>query len=479
MPFQFTLPTTSAVSLTSSINCLSHPSLSITATTYRGVVRDVLKTHKRLPASERAHHVGVVVAALTNYLPYLLALDAGLNAHRGPMPPVNVVMATIPLFSWRPSLSDSPVPGREISRVQVSGLDDEIAFVMTTLASCYTLQARSALYPLYTTTGLVPTSEVRTGAIQTATRHLLDAASACTYLAERTDGGSPTSATPASACLDVTPATARALAALGLAEATLLAVMKDDPYPAAVAQDRHMDDREWMYKAPDIPKVRAHLFARLCLAAADHASRASALLQTAATISGSKPNSDLVRYISGLRQSSRAKACRFFGIDADLGGQAGNSIGWLNAGLQELGVDARSIMKKSNGGSSSGFGKLRREWAEKREDRRVEKEAGWGVDGGCIEETRVIQMLHEKWTKVNDTMLTQAIPTPGSLLAQMPSGREIHVVKPYVVPQLEPAVLENMRAPPDHTETFASQENDASSEDDMIDEREGSGRAYY
>ncbi|KAL5594456.1 hypothetical protein BROUX41_001389 [Berkeleyomyces rouxiae] len=478
MPFPFTLPTTSAVSLTSSIDCLSHPSLSITAATYRGVVRDALKTYKRLPAGEQAHHVSIVIAALANYLPYLLALDAGLNAHRGSMPPVNVIMVSIPRFSWRPSLTESPVPGREVSRVNVSGLDDEIAFVMTTLANCYSLQARSALHPLYTTTGVAPTTEARTAAIQTATRHLLDAASVCSNVASRVDGGSPVSTTATSACLDVTPATARALAALAMAEATLLAVMKDDPYPAAVAQDRHADDREWMYKAPDIPKVRAHLFARLCLAAADHAARATALLQAAATISGAKPGADLVRYISGLRQSSRAKACRFFGIDADLGGQTGNAIGWLNAGLQELGVDSKSVAKKGSGsGGGGGLSKLRRDWAEKREDRRVEKEAGWGADGGCMEETRVIQMLHDKWTKVNDTMLTQSIPTPGSLLGQMPSGREIHVVKPFTIPQLDPAVLESMRAPPDPTEVFAAR-GDASSEDDLADAEEP-GRAYY
>ncbi|KKA28747.1 hypothetical protein TD95_003287 [Thielaviopsis punctulata] len=470
MPFPFTLPTTSAASFSSSVDCLSHPSLPLTAATYRGVVRDALKKHKRLSPTEQTHHVSLVSTALSNYLPYLLALDAGLNNHRQQRPPsVNAVMVDVPSFRWRPSLCESPVPGRRISHVRVAGLDAEVAFAAVTLANCYALQARAALHPLYATSGTPISAEARVAAIQAATRLLLDAASVCTYAADRTDGNGASASVP---CIEVSPAAARALAALNMAEATMLAVFKDDPYPAAVAQNRNADDREWMYKAPDIPKVRAHLFARLCLAAADHAARASALFTTATTASGHKLDSDLIKYITGLRQSCRAKACRLFGIDADLGGQMGMAIGWLNAGLQELGIDARDLGKKSG---SSSFGKLRRDWAEKREDKRVEQSTGWGADGGKIEESRVIYMLHAKWTKTNDTMLAQAIPTPAALLGQMPSGREIHAVKAFTVPQLDPAVLDTMRAPPDPTEVYAAG-GEASSDEEAND---NAGRAYY
>jgi hypothetical protein len=49
-------------------------------------------------------------------------------------------------------------------------------------------------------------------------------------------------------------------------------------------------------------------------------------------------------------------------------------------------------------------------------------------------------------------MLTQTIPPTGPLLAQMPSGREIHSVKPYQPPLLDGTALEAIRAPPDRSD---------------------------
>lgn len=49
-------------------------------------------------------------------------------------------------------------------------------------------------------------------------------------------------------------------------------------------------------------------------------------------------------------------------------------------------------------------------------------------------------------------MFTQAVPAPGTLLAQMPSGREIHTIKAYQPPVLDSATLEAMRAPPDRSD---------------------------
>lgn len=197
----------------------------------------------------------------------------------------------------------------------------------------------------------------------------------------------------------------RAQSHLALAEATLLAVLKDDPYPAIVAQDRNEKDNEWMYKAPDIPKVRAHLFARLCLAAAEHAAQAHSLCAhqggvTSSAKGGGKINDSFIRYLDDLRRTSRAKACRFFGIDKEIGGQTGEAIAWLHAGLQELGVE-----RKENDGKKTGLsGRLKKEWTEKREDRKVEKGLNWGADAGKVEEIRVLEMLEAKWTKQNDTV---------------------------------------------------------------------------
>ncbi|ROW11328.1 hypothetical protein VMCG_00885 [Cytospora schulzeri] len=516
MPYPFVLPTTSGFSYSSSFTCDSHPSLPLTTSTHRGVVRDVLKKHKRLPPSSQPSNLPTIVSAITNYLPHLLAVDSGLN-HRtngnGDEIFSIIQRSSAPLdIEWRPTLSDVSIPGKkENARVRTPTLEHEVAFVLTTLGYTYTLLARAALHPLFSTTTTAEDlyaigSQPRQAAVSAATRHLLDAASVYDYLARRAErpqhSSSPSCFPPP--CADISAATARAQCELALAEATLLAVLKDDPYPAVVAQDRNQNDKEWMYKAPDIPKVRAHLFARLCLAAAEHAAKAHSLCASQGGSSGGggvlrfgsrkgqgdgegggrsggggsgKLNDGFIKYLEDLRRSSRAKACRFFGIDAELGGQTGNAIGWLHAALQELGVEVRSASEKS-----SGLSKLKKEWAEKREDRKVEKGTSWGADAGKLEETRVLEMLEAKWTKQNDTMFTQAITPANTLLAQMPSAREIHTLKPYDLPVLDRLTLNAMRAPPDRIDDFGE---DHSSDEETVVARPtpgaypGSVSSYY
>lgn len=447
MPYPFVLPTTSAFSYSSSFTCDSHPSLPLTASTQRGMVRDVLKKQKRLPPSAQAANLSSIASAIAAYVPYVLAIDAGIS-HRtiGDGTEIFSIIqrATPPVsIEWRPTLSDVGIPGkRENARVKILTLDHEVLFVLATQGYVATLLARSALQPLYSTTTSLDLYAIgstdRQSAIATATKHLLDAATVYDYLARRAERPQPLHATPPLPCADITAATVRAQCHLALAEATLLAVLKDDPYPALVAQDRNKNDKEWMYKAPEVPKVRAHLFARLCLAAAEHAAKAHGLCawQTAASSTGGgvvsgirfpskksssadteggeeggatggagggegggKLNEGFVRYLEDLRRTSKAKACRFFGIDAELGGQTGDAIGWLHAALQELGVEVRDPSRKS-----SGLSRLKKGWTEKREDRKVEKGTTWGADAGRLEETRVIEMLETKWAKQNDTV---------------------------------------------------------------------------
>ncbi|KAH6660340.1 hypothetical protein BKA67DRAFT_48556 [Truncatella angustata] len=446
MPFPFLLPTTSSFSFSSSFNSDSHPSLPLNASTYRGVVRDTLKKHKRLPPNSQPPNLPTVVSTIHNYLQHLLAFDAGLNYQPVHGEGIRVTPLSTPAIEWRPTLSDNAVPGKEQARVKIQSLEYELFFTLSTLGYAYTNLARAALYPLYVTTGAPVGTQERTTAVQTATKHLLDAASVHDYLARRAEG-----LVTSPPCADISATTTRALASLALAEATLLAVLKDDPYPAVVAQDRNKNDREWMYKAPEVPKVRAHLFARLCLAASEHAAKASALCKATTGKGTSKLNDSLVRYVDDLQRTARAKACRFFGIDAELSGQTGNALGWLQCGLQELGVEPKEAKKGLS------LSRMKKEWSEKKEDKKVEKGAGWGADAGKLEESRVLEMLHEKWTKVNDTMMTQAIPAPSTLLSTLPSGREMHAIKPYAPPELSRQSLEAMRAPPDRADDYGDE----------------------
>lgn len=60
----------------------------------------------------------------------------------------------------------------------------------------------------------------------------------------------------------------------------------------------------------------------------------------------------------------------------------------------------------------------------------------------------------------------QSIPPFESLLASMPSGREIHSSPTYVAQELETDVLERLRAPPDAENARALAKDDDSSEDE-------------
>ncbi|TGO56151.1 hypothetical protein BOTNAR_0229g00170 [Botryotinia narcissicola] len=456
MPFPLELPTTSSFSFSSYFSSDSHPSLPLAASTYRGVLRDVLKKHKRLSPSQQSSNLSSILQALNNYIPYLLAIDSGISSQFDPgAEHIDIILTSTPTLEWRPTLSDPPIPGREIPRLKIQSLEYEIYFVLSTLAYTHVLLSRSSLHPLYSSATASPSPEQRTSCIKAATEQLLVAGSIHNYLFSRS-----TSLTSPPPCPDISNPVFRALSSLALAESTLLAVLKDDPYPAAVQQDRNKNDKEWMIKAPEMPKVRAHLFARLCLAAADHAGNAVAMLGGMGNGGKGKVDAELLKYVEDLRRVGRGKACRFFGVDAELGGKTGDGIGWLRAGLSELGVLVGDDGKKSSG---MGFGRLRKEWIEKREDCRVEKGKDWGGDAGKAEEGRVLEILEKKWVKMNDTIGTLLVPSIGTLISALPSGREMHTLKSYNPPSLENPVLESMRAPPDRADTY---EEDNSSDED-------------
>ncbi|KAG9243056.1 hypothetical protein BJ878DRAFT_512502 [Calycina marina] len=450
MPFPFTLPTTSRFLFTGYFDSSSHPSLPLSASTYRGVVQDALKRHKQLPLSEQPPNLSALLQSLNNYIPYLLAIDSGLGGQSAIGEEIDVVLKSTPVLRWRPTLSDGIIPGREIPYVKIESLEYEIYFTLSTLAYVYTLLSRAYLHPLYSSATASPTPEQRTTAIAAATKNLLLAASVHDYLARRAD---QLSSEPPS--VDITKYTFRALSSLALAEATLLAVLKDDPYPAAVAQDRNANDKDWMIRAPQIAKVRAHLFARLCLEGAQHAANAASLLNSTAAKGQGKIHQDLIKYADDLRRTSRSKAFRMLGIDAELGNQTGVGIAWLQGGLHELGFAPKEVAKKG-----LSLGRFKKGWSEKREDKKVENGGHWGSDAGKLEEARVLEMLEKKWTKENDTVNTQTVPAYGTLTGTMPSGREIHALKPYAVPGLDSSALEAMRAPPDHADDEAGDSSD-------------------
>lgn len=494
MPYPFTLPTTSFLSFPTHFESSTHPTLPYNATTSRAVVRSALKSHKRLPPAQRPSHLPALLNALRSYIPYLLALSAGLSCVPVAGEEVEITLFKEVEVEWRSTLSAVSIPGRETPRVPVRGLDAEIAFTLSTLARTHYLLARAQLRGLHdiTVTSGAPALEQRTTAIAGAMQHLLSAHTIYAYLINL----APTIPAPVPA--DVAQTTLTALAALTLAEATLLAVLKDDPYPSVIAASRNAHDKDWMIAAPSIPKVRTHLFARLCQAAAEHANRGVGILATGAGASSKGPArlaDDLPRYLTDLRRTARAKACRFLGIDAEASGQTGTAITWLRGGAQEL--SSSSAMTSSFNDTASTtkskshtFSALKNAYTNRREDRRIAADTEWGADAGALDECRILDLLDRKWGKLNDTVNVQIIPPTGPLLATLPSGREYHAPRPWRVLELDQEAVSGMRGPVEVGQRRAigglrseGEGDDSGDEGAGVEEPvgafPGSGREYY
>ncbi|KAJ5349458.1 hypothetical protein N7541_007185 [Penicillium brevicompactum] len=508
MVYAFTLPTTSPLSFQSFIASPTHPSLPQSASTTRHALRLALKAHKRLPRGPRQDaHLPAVLSALNEYLPYLFAISKSLRDRQAPdeyssdyqnvgalgsglrTGDIEIILRAEIESAWRPTLSSSSAfnigAGKNNAggkgtkthngRVCGQGIHFELAFTLTTLGYVLSRLARAGVVAaLYATTP--PSPEDRTAAVQTATRYLLQASAVHNLLAS-----SPTFAANAvSAVPDIDVGTQSALASLALAEATLLAVLKDDAYVAACIQSRNPNDKEWMVRAPEIPKVRALLFARLCVRAAEYSEQAAAGLGAvgAASTSAGRVGEDVIRYTGVLGRVARARACRFFGIDAELSGKVGDGIAWLRAARTPLGLRGGSSQddgSASGGSAKGGLSRLKREWTERREERRVAKDAGTsgdkspldaGDDAGRGEEGQVIAMLEAKWVKMNDTINTQLIPPSAPLLSNLPSGRDIHSPPaPYQPPSLDDDQIMRMRATPDEREDISFGNDDDSEEE--------------
>lgn len=441
MVYNFNLPTTSHLSFQNYIYSSTHPSLPQTASTARHALRIALKTHKRLSARERENNLQVVLNALNEYIPYLFAINDGLSG-RGVRPAgggeeenIDIALKEEISVEWRPVLVSSlssilksaAATGTGNSgnnRIRGRGIDFEVAFVVGTLGYVLSNIARvTVLKVLYAST--TPTADQKAVAMQNATRLLLQAGSAHTLLARSFTVSDEVATMQDNNVPQLNTTVQTALASLALAEATLLAVLKDDAYTFACIQARNPNDKEWMVRAPKIPKVRALILARVCVRSAEHAEQAlSSLGSVGASRNGSttvaKIDEDLVKYVQNVIKVSRGKACRFFGVDAELSGKVGEAIAWLRAGKGALGIKRALIPEgqSAGGGKTGAFSKLKKGWSDRRDERRLEKnssnsgssgvvhgdELNRGDDAGWEEEGRVIEMLEAKWVKMNNTV---------------------------------------------------------------------------
>ena len=406
------------------------------------MVREVLKKQKRLTPRAQAANLPHVQSVLEEYLPFVVTLETGLKRtdgggesppDGGPREsPTDELANSVVIqrsgeeeeieVEWRPTLTGrASIPGRERSRVKDDGIGYELGMVLLTIAYTYTSLAREMISGETTTT--------TTTAIQTATKHLLRAASIHEAVADRCRRRRDSAP-----MMELTTAVQSALASIALAEATLLAVLKDDPYAAAVTKESDPNNREWMMRAPNLPRVRAHLLARLCMAAAESLDQAMASLTTTGMIifipdrkkkkkkkkrKMDKIDGRLLEYVGGRRRCARAMTCRFLAIDAELRDQPGSAIGWLQTARIELGANGNddpsnsNLINRGNETNAVGKGPISG-WKHRRHltpsflssssssssSSSIERHS----DGGRGMELIIIQSLMIKWEKINDTV---------------------------------------------------------------------------
>ncbi|KAH8149753.1 uncharacterized protein LAJ45_06384 [Morchella importuna] len=431
MPFPFTLPTTSPISYPTFFTSPSHPSLPLLASSHRGTLRNALKAHKRLPPASQAANIPHIITLLTKYTTHLLTLTTALEDNTAFLLPAAPQFTT----SWRATLTPPTRRGRlagESPRIARNGLSYEIFFTLSTLAYAHTLQALNQLHQVLASpsaaAAATPAPADPQQLFNLAAANLLTAASVYEHLLTR-----PRPPSAETWPVELTPPALAALSAVNMADATLVAVVKQDPYPTYVAltstggeagkrEKRRKGEvgvgvasREWLYSPPAPPtSVRALLLARLCVAASDHAGRALGLLGGVESVAV-----EFRAYVDALQRVARAKACRFLGVDAEGAGRCGEGIAWV--GL------AREVLGGAGGGGGGGGG----------------KDGVWGMDAGWAEEERVCKALESRWRKVNDSVLFQVVPGTAAVAARMPTGREIHSVGVWEAPRLG---AEEMRA---------------------------------
>ncbi|KAI5809948.1 hypothetical protein DFH27DRAFT_508858 [Peziza echinospora] len=423
MPFPFTLSTTSTASFANHYTSAAYPSLPLACSTHRGILRDALKAYKRVPASAQGAHIKHITAVTSEYLSYLLHLiDAVRTGDATPIPGAPVLST-----SWRPTLAASSTFGglRQQARKAGEGLQYELFWVLLTLACSHTIQARALLMEFLT----VPpsssgnpvdsqssSSSSSSALLPQATKHLLTSASIFSYMLTLTPPHSSSPTTTTSLPIDISPPLLSALSLTSLSSATLLAVLKSDPYPTYLALSTSATSKEYLYSAPAPPTgVKALLFSRLCIAASEHAAKAQGAIS--GIVREGKVCDEYIRYLDELRRVGRARGCRFLGLDAEAQSRLGEGLGWMKLASEILTGEEEEQEEESN--------------------KKKKKKKSSSMDPCTLHsELQTILALAARWAKTNDKLIFDRIPPTNSLMGRIPSGREVHSVPEFVPDRL-------------------------------------------
>lgn len=447
MPFPFTLSTTSQLAFQSHLTSSTHPSLPTVTTSQRSVVRAALKSHKRLSPTDQSNNLSQLISTITIYLKHLNSLDLALSGKAVSNEDVDIALTHEIEIEWRPTLSQPSIPGRDADRIKGRGLDFEIYFIHHTLAILHTLLARQSLGTLYAS--ITPTAEARLSSIQAATKSLKAAFTLHTYLISRSSSDPPTFPPTA---VDINPTLQQALCTLSHSELTLLAILKDDPYPTLLIQSSNPNDKDWMIRAPSIPKLRTQVLRRLCIGASNLASSALSLLKSLPRVS-----KHLLEYTSTLSQVTLAKSHRFAALDATLSNETGKAIAFLNAAFHALNIPTPD----TSSGRALGLSKLKSTLSsshskpaksnstftpsETNPDSNHKKSSPHSISTDPALESQILTYLHTTLTKEINTINVQLIPDWRGLTASLPSAMTLPVEEKWVAVVLEEGEIAGMR----------------------------------
>ncbi|KAI8098599.1 uncharacterized protein BX664DRAFT_255273 [Halteromyces radiatus] len=141
MSYNYSLPTTGAVSFTDYLESTGNYSSGISdATAQRGRLRTVLKGHKK--ESQESRDLAAIINAIEDYLPYLLSL---VNCLENGELTLRKNIET----SWRSTLSDHIIhTGSNAPRIVGTDIHYELIFVLMTYAYTRSLQGNEYLQAL-------------------------------------------------------------------------------------------------------------------------------------------------------------------------------------------------------------------------------------------------------------------------------------------------------------------------------------------
>ncbi|GAA5944523.1 hypothetical protein JCM1841_007049 [Sporobolomyces salmonicolor] len=374
-------------------------------------VRAALRATRKdaLAAGKGADWVGAA-RAISEYLPYLYAIMASVEAD-------GLLLRTDPVFTWKSSLSSQSLKkGR--NRIALPSLHFELTATLLSHAICLSNASATLVASLgsYEIASSVSSSSIKVHdeTVNQAAEMLCRASGVLTHLAEivipgweATVGQESLRARP----IEVTRDAAIALAKMCLADANLLAIRRLLSRSLSVAHST---------TTPGPPLPPSHpspsLLAKLHLQVHTLYDEARSLFKSPSPSSTGEITPLLRRYLSDGRQLALALAYKWLGVDAGEHSATGDAIGWLGAAGKAL----DELKEKDKGIGRLKIGKGRK--------------AAEGRKGKVQEEVESVLAFTNAYTKVNDTVHFQPIPSTQTLQSRLPSGRAALTPKAYAPP---------------------------------------------